>query len=114
MIKRIGLLFLLAFVFSGAWWDKSAPKKAAEPVAAQPMEEASKVEVPAPAVVPVAAPPAAVKETQTADALNTNPNQALKMLTEGDAEVRKARLESLVRLSEALRKQKAAQQGQPS
>lgn len=120
MIKRIGVLFLLAFVFSGAWWGKPEPPKVSEPVEAQPMEEAPAVEDPAPVVVPeapavVPESPAAVRyeEPKNADVSNTEPKSALRMLTEGDPEARKARLESLVRLSEALRKQKAAQ-GQPS
>ncbi len=96
MIKKIGILFLAAFVFSGAWWDKKPAPANTPPAVAEKSEEPR----PETAVKPA--------ETQNPEAVNpkTSNSGALKMFTEGDAETRKARLESLVRLSNALRKQR--------
>lgn len=121
MIKRIGVLLLTAFVFSGAWWDKE-PQKAEPPApaAVQPAEVEPSEEVPAlEELIPDAVsevPAAVVKqaEPQNIEASNpANANNALKMLTDGEPEVRKARLESLVRLSDALRKQREIQEDRP-
>ncbi len=111
MIKRIGVLFLLAIVFSGAWWDKPAPKKVSAPAPAVAQPAVVKA---AEASAPLVVPPVAKQEAMpNADAANASPNNALKMLTEGDPAARKAKLESLVRLSEALRKQREMKERRP-
>ncbi len=110
MIKRVAVLFLIVFVFSGGWWNKSEPKQAAEPVETEPVPAKRVVETPVEAPAPKTPDPVKQVATQNDGASNTNPTGALKVLSEGDPETRKARLESLVRLSNALRKQRETHQ----
>lgn len=126
MIKRIAALLLVAFVFTGAWWDEkkgstststpapsynsyntSSSEKSSAAAYQEPVKETykkvSKKSKAAPAPAAPAAAPAGGPNSTAA---------ALKVLSEGNPDERKARMESLVRLSNALRKQRELKEQQ--
>lgn len=100
MKLKLLTLFVLFAVLTGFSWGKSE-KKAAKPKAAAPVS--------APAKEVKNAASSAAKPSATAAKATSDPNAtvaAVRMLSTGTPEERKARMESLQRLGAALRKKR--------
>ena len=112
MLKRVMALFMAVLLLSGFSWGRS--EEEGQPAKAQTKSQAAYGGTAAPRKSDYSSMPVKTQQSQvTAQAGAAQgqfPTQLLSSLASGDEEVRRARIESLRRLSEAMSKMNARQQ----